>query len=286
MAWLSELGEEKNNMEITRITAANADSFKELAPEGAFTDEELLWLGAVAEDGAACAVLGGGIHEGMGFVDWIYTAPDYREKGAADGLLKAFSSLLKGLDAESVEIRFPDTDEELYEFLEGEGFLITEDADRYSVPLEELIYSETIERMEEGRNPSGKIIRAAELMDPQPFYEYLRINNIPCSVKKEELRGYSFILLNDEDKITGCMLVVKDRDGDIEIPYLINEGPMECINDLFLALKNLVMEKGWEEEDIVFADRSGQMIRFVEQITDEDRDSYVIGGFKMGIRLN
>ena len=70
----------RKKLDITRITPENSEYFEGLAPERGFEDEELVWLGAAAEDGAACAVLGGGIHEGMGFIDWIYTAPEYREK--------------------------------------------------------------------------------------------------------------------------------------------------------------------------------------------------------------
>ena len=272
-------------MNITRITSANAEYFEDLAPEGSFDDEELIWLGAVAMDGTACAVLGGGVQEGMGFIDWIYTAPEYREKGAADSLLKTFSALLDRIDTEVVEISFSDRDEELYWFLEAEEFLVFEDSYRYSVPLEDLIYSEVIEELEEGRDPSEQIICAGELMDPQPVFEYLADKNIPCSVNKDDIREYSLVLHNDSDDICGCMMVVKEPEGDVQIPYLINEGPMECITDLFLALKSLVIEKGWEEENLVFADRSGQMIEFVERVTDEDRDRYVIGDLLGGVKF-
>ena len=272
-------------MDVTRITPANAGYFEELAPEGSFEDEELVWLGAVAEDGAACAVLGGGVQEGMGFIDWIYTAPEYREKGAADSLLKTFSALLDRIDTEVVEISFSDRDEELYWFLEAEEFLVFEDSYRYSVPLEDLIYSQVIEELEEGRYLSGRVIRASELADPRPLFEFLTDRNIPCSVNKDEIRENSLILLNDSDDICGCMTVVKEPEGDVQIPYLVNEGPMECVTDLFLALKGLVMEKGWEDENLIFADRSGQMIGFVEQITDEDRDRYVIGDLLGGVKF-
>ncbi len=272
-------------MDVTRITTDNAEFFEDLVPEGSFGDEGLLWLGAVAEDGSACAVLGGGVHEEMGFIDWIYTAPDYREKSAADSLLKTFSTLLNRIDAEAIEIGFSDTDDGLSEFLEEEQFLISEEGDFFSVPLEDLIYSEVIEGLEEGRDPSAQIVSANELVDPRPFFGYLSDRNIPCSVYMDELRENSLILLDDNGDISGCMLIVKEPGGDVLIPYLINEGPMECITDLFLALKNLVIEKGWEEESIVFSDRSGQMIGFVEQVTDEERDHYLIRGLKSGVKL-
>lgn len=272
-------------MDITRITRVNAEFFEELAPEGSFDDEELVWLGAIDDDGTACAVLGGGAYEGMGFIDWIYTAPQHREKGAASKLLKTFCVLLERIDADAVEISFDDTDEELYEFLVAEDFLISKESNRYSVPIEDLIYSEAIENLAEGREPSGKIVSAARLEDPGLVYKYLSDRNIPFFVYKDELAEYSLILMDDNDEIRGCMMIVKEEEGDIQIPYLVNDGSMGGITDLFLGLKELIIEKRWEEESIVFSDRTGQMIGFVEQVTDNDRDSYVIGGLQTGVKL-
>ena len=88
--------------------------------------------------------------------------------------------------------------------------------------------------------------------------------------------------MDDEDNITGCMLIVKGREGDILVPYLLSDGSPGGITDFFLALKEMVTKKRWEEENIVFYDRSGQMIGFVEQITDEGGDLYQIKGQKEG----
>ena len=158
-------------MDITRITPDNAEFFEDLVPGGSFGDEGLFWLGAIAEDKAACAVLGGGVYDEMGFIDWIYTSPEYREKGAASSLLKAFSALLDRIDKEVIEIGFSDDIEGLSEFLESEGFLISENSERYSVPLADLIYSETMEILEEEWDPAGQIIPAADLNDPGILFD-------------------------------------------------------------------------------------------------------------------
>ncbi len=271
-------------MDVTRITPANAGFFEDIVPSGSFGDDGLLWLGAIAEDGTACAALGGGILEDMAFIDWIYTSPGYREMGAADSLLKVFCSLFNRIDenVEIVEISLEDTEEGLSEFLEAKGFLIAEDSGGYEVPLVELIYSDVAEELENGRSSSGKVISAATLKDPDVLFDYISNNNIPCYGNREELTEYSLVSMDNEDNITGCMLIVKGREGDILVPYLLCDGSPGGITDFFLALKEMATKKRWEEENIVFYDRSGQMIGFVEQITNEDGDIYHIKGQKEG----
>ncbi len=159
-------------------------------------------------------------------------------------MLKMFCNLLKGADARSIEISFSDRDEELYGFLEAENFLLFEEKSRYSVPIEDLIYSEAIEGLEEGRKAPGQIQRAAELADPRQLLKYLSDKNISCFVNIDEITKFSLVLLDDRDDINGCMMVVKEPKGDVQIPYLVNDGPTECIIDLFLTLKALIIEKG------------------------------------------
>lgn len=45
-------------MKVTDIATDNAEYFEYLVPEGALEDENILWLGAIAADGTACAALG------------------------------------------------------------------------------------------------------------------------------------------------------------------------------------------------------------------------------------
>lgn len=71
---------------------------------GGVENENLFWLGAIAGDGTACAVLGVGVYEEVAYIDWIYTAYDYRRKGAARDLLKRLKTMLRKIEVKILEI--------------------------------------------------------------------------------------------------------------------------------------------------------------------------------------
>jgi hypothetical protein len=53
--------------------------------------------------------------------------------------------------------------------------------------------------------------------------------------------------------------------------------------DLFLALRDLIGKMNWQDENIVFADRSGEIIKTLETISKTDRDSYIVTGRKLAM---
>ena len=269
-------------MRVTGIAPDNAEYFEELVPGGALDDEDLFWLGAIAEDGAACAVMGAGVYEDMAYIDWIYTDPDYREKGAARALINTLKILLRRIDVEMLQISFSDDDENLEEFLEMEGFLTDEDGQIFSIPVHELIYSELLERYAEEHHAEGQIMTLSELKRPDDLYDYLARNGIP-PLRDNEDAASSLIRTDRDGKINGCMLISRRRDGDLEISYLLSEGQAGGAVDFFVAFKELATEMDWQEDNIIFTDRSGEVIRLIETIAAIDIDSYTVTERKTGL---
>jgi len=64
---------------------------------------------------------------------------------------------------------------------------------------------------------------------------------------------------------------------------LISDEKTGGIMDLFLAFKKLATDMDWQDDNVIFTDRSGETIRFIETIADSDRDSYTIKGRKTGL---
>ncbi len=257
-------------MKVTRVTEENAAYFEDLAPSGALGNEHLLWLGAIAGDGTACALLAAGICEDAAYIDWIYTHPAYRRQSAAGSLLRSLRALLRKTDIEALLIDFSDENENLEDFLEAKGFFVDEDIQIYSVPLKALIYSEMMERFGERLQNRRPVSTLDKLKDPELFYEFIRQKDIPLAVNTEVSYEDSLVMQDRDGNINGCMLLNKRPEGDLEISYLENDGSPEDAVDIFLALKELVIQKGWEDENLVFSDRNGQMADFVEQIAGED----------------
>ncbi len=274
--------EDRSDKNITNIAPDNAEFFENLVPEGALDDENLLWLGAVAADGTACAVLGAGIYDELAYIEWIYTAPFYRREGAARDLLKWLKTLLRRTDAKMLEISFSDEDENLEEFLEDERFFLEEDRDIYSVPVKDLIYSEMAEQSFEEEKTGAHVVTLEEFGKPEALYDYLARSGIPFSIEADDL-DLSLIRTDKASQIDGCLLISRREDGDLEISYLLSEGLASGAVDLFLAFKDMATVKGWQEDNIIFTDQSGEIIRIIETITGTDRDSYILRGKKVGL---
>ncbi|MCR5410701.1 MAG: hypothetical protein K6E90_06955 [Lachnospiraceae bacterium] len=269
-------------MRVTGISEDNIEFFEDLAPDGALKDRDIFWLGAIAGDGTACAVLGAGVYGGMAYIDWIYTDPDYRTEGAAGSLLRSLRALLRKIDVEMLQISYKYDDENVEEFLEAEGFLSDDDNDIYSIPVKELMYSEILDAFDERHTSGARVVTPASLEKPGLFYDYLQKNGIPYAEENDDL-SQSLIRIDGNGDIDGCMLISRRPDGDLEISYLLNTGPDSGVIDIFSAFTDLAVRMDWQEDNIIFTDRSGDITRFIEELTGTDCDPYILTGHKVGI---
>ncbi len=273
-------------MKVTYITPGNADYFEGLAPGEILKDEDLVCLGAIAKDGTACAVLATGIYEETAYIEWIYTDPSYRRERAARTLFEHLRTLLRRIEVKAVLISFPDDSENLEEFFTSEGFFIDEDRENYSIPVIDLVYSEMIDRLEAENNSSdSRVVTLSELGDLNGFHDYLRKNSVSFLSSEEASLSQSLVRIGKDGKINGCMLIIRQPDGDITIPYLISSGYTDSAIDLFLAFKRLVTENDWLGDNILFSDTSGEITGFLEEVLEEDCSSYVLSGQKQGVRI-
>ena len=271
-------------MKVTYITSDNAEYFEGLAPNELLYEENLVCLGAIANDGTACAVLAVGIYEDAAYIEWLYTDPAYRRKRAARSLFNSLRALLKKSEEKIILTNFSDDCKYMEDFLIAEGFFVDEDRDTYSVPLVDLVFSEKTDKLEENRTSNCKVATLEKLDDPGAFFEFLSKNKI--YLLNNELDSYkaSLALMDQKGKITGCLLVSKRDKGSLSIPFLKSSGSIEGLTNLVLAFRDLVIEKDWTEESVIFSDRSGELSEFVENLLSEDIENYVIRGQKQGMK--
>ncbi len=155
----------------------------------------------------------------------------------------------------------------------------------YSVPIRDLLYSRTVERLDRKTDDSESVVFFSKVMNYYEFYDYLREKEIPVFGNAEAVYKYSLVRLDKERNITGFMLIEKRSGGDLEIPYLENDGSLSGVSDIFRALKSLVIEHKWEDSNLVFYDRAGRIIEFIEQVTDEERAEYIVDGQRQGMKM-
>lgn len=62
----------------------------------------------------------------------------------------------------------------------------------------------------------------------------------------------------------------------------MNTGLGSGVIDLLAAFNDLAVEMDWQEDNIIFTDRSGSVTRFIQELTGTDCDAYKITGHKAG----
>ena len=272
-------------MKITRITGNNAEFFEGLAPAAIMQDEDLLLLGAISDEDTAVACMAVGIDEGVCHIDWLYTDPSAREQGAACALLDTLYELLSELNVVCIEAEFMDDDEEIEDFLMDHNFLTGADNTVYSVPISDLIYSPAMEEIAETHHKTGNALPVTDNKNAAKLMEYIGSKELDVSFIKGASPKYSFICMDDSGEAKGCLISRELEDGDIEISYLLSSGSRDLVIDIFTELYKTLISENREDNNLIFTDENGAMIRFVERLTREDSDSYCVAGIRRAVRV-
>ncbi len=118
-------------MELTKITRDNIRYFQAFLPEEP-EEPTMIRLGMI-EDETPCAVMVARIKEKNGVkvaeITWLFTAPEYRQLGAAHDLLEELKDLVGESEVTEIHASFFETNEGMEGFLNAEGFGL-EDRDK------------------------------------------------------------------------------------------------------------------------------------------------------------
>ncbi len=118
-------------MELTRITRDNIKYFQAFLPEEP-EEPTMIRLGMI-EDETPCAAAVARVKEKSGTkvaeITWLFTAPEYRELGAAHDLLEELKDLVAESEVKEIHASYFENNEGIEEFLKAEGFSV-EDRDR------------------------------------------------------------------------------------------------------------------------------------------------------------
>ena len=276
-------------MKITRITEENKEAFEDLFMEDFEFREDMILLGAVSDEKEAISCIAlSPFDDRLVYIDWIYTDPAFREMGAATELLDTVTAILKQLSIERIGIAFTDVEGDLELFLEDHGFAVSECDDVYEVPISDLIYSaKTDEYLELVKEP--KRLSTLDMQDNLQKIEALMEEN---GIEKEELEGiskkYSQVTLDRDGEPSGCLLIRENVDRDLEVLYFLNEeetASSASISALLLGLYRVLAMEEPEERKIIFSDPWGHSMRFVENLTGNEREEYRVPGVLQGVCL-
>ena len=273
-------------MEITRITDKNAEYFADLCPEAFFQNENYIRLGVIHENEpvSACAL---DVNDKMVHIHWLYTDPEKREMGAAAFLMEKVLELLDGLSLDGIEIDFDAEDDGLDAFLMEQEFMVGDERSLYRVPLTELIFGARMDAMLARRSQTS-LIHPLEDADADAVNHLKRLLKL-YDLGPEYLQGistkYSFIVNGSEGTETGTILTSETEEGDLHINYLIGGGSPQEMLDLVAVLYDALIRDEKYDGDLVFSDRLGTAVTFIEMMTGNEGEHYRVSGPMYALKL-
>ena len=273
-------------MNITRITSNNAEAFASLMPAEIAGREDLFMYGAVSDDKEAVSVLVLEVVDGESVeIVWLYTDPDFRERGAATELLYTASAMLMGLPVRSIGITFTDEDDDLELFLRDRGFLIGDDRSVYAVPLNDVIHDVVMDDLLERFPDTDNIIGVGDKETYPRLEKLLEAQGIEPESIADISTVYSRVALNEDGEAVGCILITELEDSDLEITYFLNTAREKTAIELIADLARGLRAKNTDDCRLIFTDPMGKSIGLVEKLTGEDRGIYRVDGIYRGVCL-
>ena len=270
-------------MTITRISEVNREYYAGLVPEDILNDEDLIILGMISDEGEACAALAVGINGTMAYIEWLYTAPEFREQGAASEMLDVMLDLLEDTDLTGIETDYPTGEHELDDLLTEYGFLTGIENDMYKVPTTDIIFSAQMDalvskdRMTQDITPVSRIDAGLNAylsghgMDPDSLSSFSNV--------------YSFKSIGEDGEITGCIMVSEEGEYDLKVMFLASDGDLSTIESLITSLYEVIIKAECTDGFIYFTDHLDKAIDLVEALTGEERDTYRIKGRRHAVML-
>ncbi len=272
-------------MQCTRIEKENAGDYEYLIPEDLLKDGDRVRLGIIDDDGTACAGCVLDADGDLAYVDWIYTDPDYRERGAGTMLLAEMTVLLEGSGVKGIQVNFSNEDEDLEDFLMNRGFLTGSDSGIYRVPVSDIFYDGEMELLLENRNEHSRVTTVKNSETAAALAAFLDREGPGSHILNEIEPELSVVRRDQNGAVSGCLLMSRTGSGDLKAVYFLNTGNVSGVTELLIALHDVIEENELTEASILFMDRTDTSVGFVARLTGNDRETYRVTDRLTAIQL-
>ena len=272
-------------MKITRITRENAKFFSHLCPEELLQDNSTVKLGVLSEKDEPVSICVTDVRDGKAWIRWIFTDPEMRGKGGAALLIEELLRLLQGVEAEGILVDFHEEDDGLEDFFMDHDFLVGEEQALFRIPLMELLYGPRLESVVARRSKERCAYSLRNLKTLKTLAQFLQSHEVEAEYIEGISREYSFVVLDPSGTVKEGFFISESGDEDLHINYLIGEGSPQGIVDLVAALYDELIDAGRDQGDLVFTDRLGAGISFMDMLTENDVELYRVPGLKSAVKL-
>lgn len=226
-------------MTITRIGPSNHESFAPfLFKASDFTSGNVLKLGAIEND-TACGAIAFQIIGDTAEILSIYVANEFRRRGVAAAVLRAFEDLCVGTEVKTIISNSLPTNNGLEDFLAASGFVIISGSPVYSFNFADIQKSETLQKY----LSRGDYSRSSACVDLPPFQQrelrdYLMRHNfsVPDMLAMKFSPTLSSVSLDARGKIDSCLLC-SNFGNSVGIDILLSDSA--CADAVLVLFRRL-----------------------------------------------
>ncbi len=242
-------------MELTRITRDNIRYFQAFLPEE--PEEPTMFRLGMIEDETPCAAAVVRIKEKKGVkvaeITWLFTAPEYRELGAAHDLLEEMKDIVKGSEVKEIHASFFENNEGIEGFLKAENFEM-EDRDKIcAIRMSELEKLPGVQKLRALKYPERVENIGKLLVKDKNLLKMFLFNTTGSGDYMDKNEDKLSIAAFEADKPVGVVITNITGEDDLSIDLIYNTSSPSYMAGLLNQFVSAVEA----------ADRMGNRIYFV-----------------------
>ncbi len=254
-------------MELTSIGESNFEAFSFLMPGIGLTDDEL-FVGAIEDEQAVGAAVLSGDSE-LVTVEYIYVLQNYRNKGIGSALL---TESAKAMEAKHISASFSDEENTLTDFFGYNGFLMSDDAESYSIQIKTFMESAAVKKML-GSKKSLSLKSVSELRNPEKQLLFKKLEEERAEsiiLDAEFCPQLSFVTFSADFKEITSYILCEKMDDIITIMFLRNySGNVAEIMSLFSALAQEGSSQKYASCEICFVTQNESVTELMKKLVGE-----------------
>ena len=242
-------------MELTRITRENIKYFQTFLPEEP-EEPTMIRLGMI-EDETPCAAAVIRIteknQEKTAEITWLFTAPEYRELGAAHDIIEEIKELVAGSDVKAIHASYFENNEGIEGFLKAEGFEIEDREQVCAIRMSELEKLPGVQKLRQLKYPQRVENLGKLLVKEKNLLKMFLYNTTGSGDYLDKSEEKLSVAAFEADKPVGVVITNVSGADDLSIDLIYNTSSPAYMAGLLNQFVSAVEA----------ADRMGNRIYFV-----------------------
>ncbi|MBQ6443022.1 MAG: GNAT family N-acetyltransferase [Lachnospiraceae bacterium] len=258
-------------MELTRITRENIKYFQTFLPEEP-EEPTMIRLGMI-EDETPCAAVVARIkekdQEKSAEITWLFTAPEFRELGAAHDLIEELRDLVSGSGVKEIRASFFENNDGIEGFLKAEGFAVEDREWICAIRMSELEKLPGVQRLRALKYPERVDSLGKLLVKEKNLLKMFLYNTTGSGDYLEKSEDKLSVAAFEADKPVGVVITNVSGEEDLSIDLIYNTSSPSYMAGLLNQFVSAVEAANRMGNRIYFVAANDKIETFLQYLTGD-----------------